>query len=387
MKKLQILLYTLLVWTASACVSEFNAQLPTSDVDLLVVEGNIVSDSVINFYFSKSFSLNEGTPPAGYDNIQVKLRIVGSDGFKSEYATYRNNGVHSLAIGKLNTDVAYGIEFEYNGDTYLSELSQPLHTPVIDSISWVQPEYRGDVSLRVSTHNEDPKASYFMWNYTEDWEITSFHGAYAFFDEKFNIYLDYSLPIFYCWRKNSSKDILVGSTEKLTENRIINHNLYKKTPNDDRFSVLYSVVVTQQAISKAGYEYYLDKAKGNVGMGGLFTPQPSKIEGNINCITDPDKKVIGHIEVAQNATSYRIFISAAQISSFYRESCEEIDKDSINTLLGQGLTYQDIYNMGLRPWIYSERDGVLESMASRTCLDCTARGTKNKPDFWPNNHQ
>ncbi len=399
MKKLKYPLYILLLLAAGACISEFNANLPSSDIDLLVVEGNIVSDSVMNFYFSKSFSLNDDTPPSEYDNVQVKLRIIGSDGSQSAYATYSGNGIHTLPVGTLNPEVAYGIEFEYDGDTYQSELARPLRTPAIDSVSWIQPVEEGDVSIRVSTHNQGSEASYFIWHYMEDWEITAQYVAYAFFNTDafteeggYDIYTDFSRPVYYCWRKNNSHDILIGSTEKLTENRIINHTLYKKTPNDDRFTYLYSTLVTQQAISKGAYEYYLDKNKGNEGMGGLFTPQPSKIEGNISCTTDPDKQVIGYIDVAQNATTYRIFIDAARISSSYREMCIAIDKDSIKALLNDN-TMEVLYNIGLRPLDYVKVPapmGVmyeLESMVTRRCLDCTYRGGKNKPEFWPNDHK
>ncbi len=393
MKKLRYPIYTLLLCAIVACVSEFNANLPKSDIGLLVVEGNIVSDSVMNFYFSKSFSLNDGSPPSGYDNVQVQLRIIGSDGSQSPYATYGGNGIHTLTIGTLNPEVSYGIEFEYDGESYRSELTQPLHTPAIDSISWVQPEYRSDVTFRVSTYNESTKTSYYIWKYKEDWEITAANLAFAFFDLDaftesggYKIYVDFSAPLYFCWRVNYGNDILVGSTEKLTENRIINHNLYKRTPTDDHFTVLYSTLVTQQTISKAGYEYFLDKAKTNEGMGGLFTPQPSKIEGNIHCITNPARKVIGQIEVAQNATSYRIFVNAAQISNNYREICEEVDTDSINGMLEKGKTMLDLYYMGLRPLQYSEMKG-LESLVSARCLDCIYRGSKNKPEFWPNDHK
>ena len=43
----------------SSCVEEFNAQLPESDSNLLIVDGNIISDSTCVFTLSRSFSLNE----------------------------------------------------------------------------------------------------------------------------------------------------------------------------------------------------------------------------------------------------------------------------------------------------------------------------------------
>ena len=52
--------------------------------------------------------------------------------------------------------------------------------------------------------------------------------------------------------------------------------------NEDRFTVLYSIQVQQRALSKEGYEYYLNVQQQNEEMGGIFTPQPSEIQGNIS---------------------------------------------------------------------------------------------------------
>ncbi len=391
MKKHKILLYVLITLLTGACISEFNAQLPSGNTDILVVEGNIIGDSVMNFYFSKSFSLDEVRPPSGYDNVQVKLTLIGSNGYRSPLAAYLGQGVHQLAIGTLDEQVSYGIEFEYDGETYQSELSRPLHTPAIDSVSWNQPGEYADVSIRVSTHEDKSGYSYFLWGYKEDWEISAQYQTEVFFDplnKKF--YLDRPAPYYYCWKKNTGSEILVATTAKQVENRIVNHSLYTHEAQDDRFSILYSVLVHQISLSKAGYEYYLDLSKGNEGMGGLFTPQPSKIEGNINCITNPGKRVIGYIEVAHNATSYRLYVPRSYIQRKPSTGgCSLVSRDSISSLLKDGLSYFDIYFMGLRPCTYTEDPALSpDDWSSESCTDCRMRGgSKTKPDFWPNNHQ
>ncbi|MCD7901419.1 MAG: DUF4249 domain-containing protein [Bacteroides sp.] len=382
-------LYIILLFLVlgGACVSEFNANIPSSDINILVVEGNIVSDSIVDFYFSKSFSLNEEIPPPGYDDVQVNLVIVGNNGYRSQPANYLGSGVHRISVDKLDQDVLYGVEFEYEGDTYQSTLAKPLQSPEIDSISFSQPQEEGEVSIRISTHSTESENQYFLWTYKEDWEIKSHYPVQVFYDAKSKqYYIDNTFPVLYCWKNDIGKEILVASTESLIEHRIVNKVLYKHEASNDRFSELYSVLIKQQAISKAGYEYYLDKRKTNQDMGGLFTPQPSTIEGNITCISNPDKKVIGFVEVSGNITEKRFYISANHISR-PRESCGLFSREYFEEL---GWGSVEIYDLGYRPVGYTLEMGsiMITAYSSRVCTDCTTRGgTKNKPDYWPNNHQ
>ena len=53
-----------MLWlTIGSCVDKFNAHLPESSTRVLIVEGNIISDSTVVFSLSCSFPLNvEGIP-------------------------------------------------------------------------------------------------------------------------------------------------------------------------------------------------------------------------------------------------------------------------------------------------------------------------------------
>ena len=385
----------LIVVLVIGCVSEYNVMLPSSDREVLVVDGSIIEDTDVLFYISKSFPLNEDIILNDIFVNDAQLNIIGSDGYISPSAINQGRGAYQIAVGKLNDDVEYGLQIEYEGDTYRSALSKPLYTPEIDSISWIQPDSAGIVSFRVSTHDDAGAARFFSWSYTEDWEINTVYYTSIFFrpaSETF--YEDFSFPYFYCWRKNESSKLLLGSTESLRENRIINKLLYQRGLENDHFSLLYSVTVNQKVISKAAYEYYQNIIKLNEGMGGLFTPQPSELTGNITCITDPSKKVMGYVETAKNTTQKRIFVYPAQLTHpFIPSNCNSITNDSVRTFLQKNdLTYVYFYQRGYRPAGGADRTFYPQIVpiewAPSTCTDCTARGgTKNKPDFWPNDHQ
>ena len=70
----------LLGFTLSNCIDEFDAKIPDGGVGLLVVEGNIISDSTVVFSLSRTFSLNEDDLPSGYNKITADVSVVGEDG-------------------------------------------------------------------------------------------------------------------------------------------------------------------------------------------------------------------------------------------------------------------------------------------------------------------
>ena len=69
-----IILISLLGFTLSNCIDEFDAKIPDGGVGLLVVEGNIISDSTVLFSLSRTFSLNEDDLPSGYNKVTADVR-------------------------------------------------------------------------------------------------------------------------------------------------------------------------------------------------------------------------------------------------------------------------------------------------------------------------
>ena len=378
----------------TACVSEFNAKLPSNQEEILIVEGNIMENTDATFYLSKSFPIDSVfNPYEGFVN-NARLTLIGSDGYQSQSATNLGMGRYSLSTGTLDDNVAYGLQIEYDGNTYRSSLSKPLHTPEIDSVSWIQPEARGTIFFQISTHDDKDGAKFYMWDYKEDWETAAYYYTTIFLNPADGTFYNiYPAPEYNCWKSAVSNEFLIGSTESLSENRIINKQFMQSDPQSDRFSVLYCITVNQKAISKGAYEYYHNKITLNGEMGGLFTPQPTELSGNITCLTDPSKKVMGYIEVSKNTAQKRIFIYSGEIKSPPPYSnCTTITQDSIKQIMSQyNYTYVDIYRMGYRPAVQDPRaypDVFPSDWAYSDCTSCIAAGgSKNKPDFWPNNDQ
>ena len=99
----------LLLLCLTGCVSEYNAQLPSSDEELLVVTGDIIANTEAIFSLSKSIPLSEDMPE-DYRNIYARIAVVGSDGYRSDFGTALGDGKYQVSIGELQDDVSYGIE-------------------------------------------------------------------------------------------------------------------------------------------------------------------------------------------------------------------------------------------------------------------------------------
>ena len=403
------------------CISEFEARLSVHDTQILVVDGTIMENTDVVFHLSEVFPMDATDVSEEIFNIEAELTIIGSNGYQSLPARKGKDTItikgkekiipaYRISAGALDDNVEYGIQIKYSGDTYRSTLSKPLRTPEIDSISWVQPEKEGPISFRISTHDDESEGAMFLlWTYTEDWEVIAYHMANIFLDLVGNAnpsghpgyWCPGDSPYFYCWKKDRSRKILIGSTENLTENRLIDHQFNEHDCADERFSILYCITISQQAISKEAYEYYQQKMKFTEEMGGLFTPQPHEVKGNITCMTDPSKKVFGYVETIKNRPQQRIFVDTQKDKItrppflWIRSECELISHGDISKYVPDYSKniFREFYNKGYRPVYKSPVACAPESWAVHSCTDCREntrdgiKATKNKPDFWPNDHE
>jgi len=351
----------------------------------------------VKFFISRGLHLNRPVRPSETFDINAKLTLISGKGYESDTAIYMGKGEFLLSVGALEDDVEYGIRIKFDGNTYESALSKPLFTPEIDSVSWSQPERNGPVYFYVSTHdNTSDEAISFLWKYSEIWE---FHAKY--YTTVFMVpgmrqyYIIEPAPYYYCWKYIESNRYIIGSTKSLKENSIINKLLFHCYPGEKgRFTELYCLNAVQKTISKNAYDFFQNKIKLNEEMGGLFTPQPSEISGNITCMTDPDKKAMGYITVSKNITQKQIWIYPPEISHppfpSVDISCPVISISDMDKYLTEKKIYFiDFVSSGfvpsgdMKPW---EIDPF--EWAPPNCTNCVLMGgSKKKPDFWPNDHE
>ena len=395
MKREFYFLMAFFVWVTSSCVEEYNLPTQTADYyqEEIVIQGNILAGDTSVFYVSHTTPFGNNEPAKTITDAQIY--IVGENGYKSELAKYdQSKKGYTINTRELPNNTLYALTTIANGETFQSEFLELQSSPPIKDISYK--ERTDGISLHVSANGNESTSPYYMWTFEEDWEFHAetniLHwGGVPIYSEKFYQFENkYDNPYYYCWKHNTSKNIFIYSTKELKENTVKDVELFRIPIDDIRISYIYSILLKQITLSEEAYNYYSIMEKQTENTGGLFSPMPTEIQGNIKCITNNNKKVRGYV-IASQVTSKRIFIYESdfkQIKSEY--SVCKVQRPQPETLGWVSYWEYLIRNEGYVAYTKHGEIADTESLLySNYCVDCrTVEGaTKKRPDFWPNNHE
>ena len=381
MKK--IILYAFFLTIAAACKEKYVLPGGSPSTGYLVIDGVINSGQgpttlrltrTLGLVDSVAFRFEEG----------ANVRVEGEDN-STHLLMQQSPGVYYNPQLTLNDDVKYRLHVNTaDGREYVSDYSPVLNTPPIDSISWERPE--DNVLLFINTHDPENNTWYYRWEYEETWQ---FHSA-------FRSHLEYLYDgrgqpynvgprdpaetdaMFTCWSGETSANLHIGSSARLMRDTI--HLPLLLIPQGSwKIGVLYSILVRQYAVSRAGYEFLQRMKKNTEQVGSLFDAQPSELRGNVRCVTDPKEPVIGFVDIA-DAQEKRLFIKRSEVSPWnYRQAC--IEENALNQR--DTLAYYASYIPTSVAEYNSRGDTVRIFVTLPDCADCRLRGTPIKPSFWP----
>jgi hypothetical protein len=370
---------TLLSFAILSCISPFEPR-GASVEGLLVVEGDIILNDTTVITLSRSSSVSS-TQPRQYV-FAATVWVESSIGGKYYGVPKVENGVltYKIPTAGLNTSAEYRLKVNTpNGRQYESEFVPALETPDIDEVTWkVDPVYK-TTTFMVSSKSSEAASNYYRWTYTEDWEFTSRYSTFVYYDKKKKAIVDTLMNWYYCYKKGESNAICVASTNELDENKVYRKPLVTFDKHDDRLSVLYSMEVAQRSLTREGYLYWENLSKNSSDLGGIFSPQPTEMRGNITCISDPDEIVLGFTSAVLTKKK-RVFAYAYDIGVFeFNVDCPLVDSDSPDM-------WAYLKDAGYEVVAINEVEGTT-AWAMKNCVDCRVTGTKNKPSFWPLSHQ
>lgn len=367
----------LIVLLPIGCVEKFEADISDIVTEGLVVEGDIISDSTVQFRLSKTLPLTETDENKvqfnDFLNVEANLAVKGSDG-TSWTGIAQGKGVYEVEIGTLMPEVEYSVEIQYKGDTYQSEPQKPQEMVDIERVSFSQPDLDGPVSILLDTE-EAKDTQYFLWYFEEDWEIRAHFQTKDLYDSESNSVIHYKYPpVAQGWCYNALDDIMLGTTESNVSNKIVGKKIQSIENIDPRISFLYSIRIQQRNLSKQEYEYYQVRTKLNNEMGGLFTPQPSELPTNITC-SNPTRKVIGYVGCNMGIAKSHLYIKEDEVLYLENYTCD-VGKDpegSYADKFAAGFQISDNTEMGIE-W------------ASVKCVDVRLfkADPMGRPDWWPN---
>jgi len=370
----------LLILLLAQCKQEYIPQVEENNTRQLVVEGYINSGpGATTIQLSRSSDL-EDTVLTPEFNAQVI--VEGDDG--SSVPLFENgNGEYIIGQLILDNAVKYRVHITTtDGKEYVSDYSPVKHTPVIDSITW-RKENDG-VQIYVNTHDDQNATKYYRWVYSETWEFHSaYHSGLDYVrDPVTNApvdLIDRSDPeaIFKCWRTQQSTHIMLGSSEKLSEDKIFAPVRYIE-PLGEELSVRYYIELTQYALSHDAYSFFQRVKKNTEQIGTLFDPQPSQLSTNIHCVNDTKEEVVGYVEVTDQQQAH-IFITNDDVKPWFSPvPCSKIvvrnNPDTLQVIQYGYLPLAVLTYAGPRIDKF-EASGI-------ECVDCTLRGTNIKPAFW-----
>lgn len=345
---------------------------------LLVIDGHIdyATKSIITL--SRTQNLTDTEEPIKVTNATVLLE--NEQGLKYTL-TEEGDGIYSLAPLSVLPIKHRLLVRTPDAKEYASAFVEIKNSAGIDSISWDLTDDLG-VSISVSTHDTENSTGHYRWKYEETWIYTpAYFSLFEYNDASKSI--DYrSDDLFHCWQTQSSTDLLINSTSRLSENQISKFPLVSLEQRDPRLRYEYSILVKQYAITEDAYAYWQELKKTTEDLGTLFSPMPSQVAGNYNCTTDANEKVLGFFSIGVS-TEKRIFIHSGQLPApesynLPAENCfiRRLELSDVSTFNSSAYIITTSISQGATIIAYE--------YTTIPCADCRAAGGTNiKPAYWP----
>ncbi|PRY85324.1 DUF4249 domain-containing protein [Mongoliibacter ruber] len=372
-------LFSLLI--VLGCRDPFEPEIVSQDLALLVVEGYIEIDGDSEIILSRTSTVRDTSNVRMVTGARVYVSPESGNSFWDFDEAEDLNGHYSFT-GNFEANQNYYLNILLpNGQMYQSELLTPVITPEIEELGWLRDD--GGVEIFVSTQG-DTDAKYFLWSFNEDWIF--FPGVSSFL-----IYEDGGVRarteeerVDRCWDATRQPRIVLQNSARFEGNLIVERELVRIPPLSEKLQRRYSIEVIQRAIDQDAFDFWEILRKNSDDIGGIFSPLPSLIGGNIHSIEgNSEENVIGHISMGRSARK-RIYIDGTDVFPWRVEIPEyefcNLSQDTIAVNLASsrfrsGLeipareVFQDFFLIGYRS-------------GSRACVDCTLRGSNVRPDFW-----
>ncbi|MBE6228957.1 MAG: DUF4249 domain-containing protein [Bacteroidales bacterium] len=373
----------------SACIYDFSPselEIDRNQLELIVVEGDIaVGDySYIKIYTTIPLDTTMHVPYI----TGAAVWVEDAEGVKIQ--GIEQNPFYVINTTGLSHDKEYKLCMDIPGrGLYESKLQSVIETPPIDSITFSIKDDNTELYIEVTTHNDASEPLYCKWTYESDWEFQSYHIPQLGYSPSLGMYelSNYEKSLMKnCWGSESSIDIYIANTEQLSQNLIYKQKLNTIGYADKKLDYLYSILVTQTAMSHEAYVYWNNLKKNSSELGGIFSPLPVEVEGNIISVTDPDEVALGYVSVSTKS-ALRRFITREEAKIYDSDplgECSRVEPYAKNL-------WPDLYNSNMLPINYVMLEsGQLNKNEARWCrnfcTDCRFIGTKNKPSYWPNDH-
>jgi len=390
LKKRYILLISFIVLTIAFCRKPFNPAVVSSGTGVVVIDGYI-SGGADSTYITVSKTVTIDGKASSITEEHAAVTIEDDQNKSYTLNELSTPGRYAIAAIGLNDARKYRVRVKLlDGSTYLSDLVPVKNSPPIDSVGYTIGNT--GIGVYVNTHDPADKTHYYRWQYEETWRFHSYYNSLFMSDGKNIVRRPIDKQIYYCYAGDISQSVILQSSLKLTHDVIYQQPLTLVPPESEKIGIRYSILVKQYALTDVEYAFWQNMKTNTQDLGSIFDAQPSATPGNIHCITDPAKQVIGFIGAGTIARK-RIFVDKSELPAWYIDypkSCTYLD----TALFINPITkVNEVVNKLILPPVL--RIPVVECFSTTTqpvvigyycalneCVDCTLRGHTATPPFW-----
>jgi len=409
---MRLRLLVLLVVFALGCKDPYTPKVPASNRSYLVVDGfiNAGPGTLTQIRLTRTTQVNDTGSVAAVHGARITISQAGQQYNLTESG---DSGYYQVTTTLDGSDCKLSIQ-TVDGKQFESDPIPVLHAPAIDTITHAIK----DQGMQIYLDASDPTntVQYYRWDYDETWEYHSPYRSRIKYDwSKRMLTLRTSTDadsLNNCYQSESSHDILVYSTQALSESKVSKYSIAFVPPKSQKLSDLYSINVRQYALNNAAYNYYIALQKTSKDLGDVFGPLPSQLKSNMHPVGDNSGVVIGYM-TASTVTEKRAFIDNYDLTSWGYTFDYLMYPSNLMDFSGldQALDAESIYYLQVnspcpadpttqspppcdRPHkaccrrafpVNSPSEKVLQYAYDTICIDCIfwGKGGRKKPDFWP----
>lgn len=373
----------LLTVLISSCIKTYEPQFKNTSVEKYVVQGMVSS---IEGWQEVSVTMSSSMDQPEYisvNNCQVSIFDDLGNEFKLSQLDEGKYGVW-MSQEYLVQGRSYKVKIQIpGGDILESSLEKMPSGSAVGEITYElldaptnDPEiWNHGMRFYTDLNASETDSRYYRWIVEETWEYHSEYPIEFYYDGNVNQVVPPDYSQMYCWATYTIDDIYTLSTTNLTENSFHQFPLHFIHENTGRLVYLYSLLISQIALTQDAYIYWDQLRMNSSQTGGLYSTQPIAIRGNMRNVSHPENDVLGYFQ-ASTVTQKRIFV----------EPMEEFELDYYNrcspSLLEHGFIEIGYYNYPA--YLLSEDGNYTMVWLNDECVLCAMRGGSTvKPDYWP----
>ncbi|MGI4864715.1 MAG: DUF4249 domain-containing protein [Janthinobacterium lividum] len=375
----------------SGCVDPYLPDVVGTNANYLVVDGFINGNGVTRIKLSRTINVATATAPPAEKG--AKIFIVDNTG--QRYAlTEKASGSYQSDSMVLNSTRQYQLRITpaVGAAVYESSLVPLKVTPPIDNVKWKLDG--NDIQFSLSTHDAQLQSRYYRWSFIETWQFNSAFESRLEYDTKRERIMPRKVPIYTCWRTERPSTIKQSSTAQLSQDVLVDFPILGASSRSERFTVRYSLLVSQYAETAAEFAYYDLLRKNTEAVGTVNDPLPTQLTGNVHRLDKPDEPVLGYVG-AHTVQQRRLFINRADIPYPFGwrfdtpyQACDSLGKELRGDYKpplppGKSYIFQVPSNTPVGAIVSSSgNDTIGYTGASTECVDCRLHGTLTKPSYW-----